>query len=104
MCNKTRANFLLKYNKGFQVQGLCPLTPTSGSALGPRWGPCSQTPVRGLPWCPLTWNPSYACVWCVYRMSCHRWTCRGVNKTTNRKAIAKAKDYQHVQGQASPTP
>ena len=34
--------------KPFQLQGgFAPLTPTRGSARGPRWGLCPQTPVIG---------------------------------------------------------
>jgi len=31
--------------ESFQLQGVHPLTPTRGSAPGPRWGLCPQTPV-----------------------------------------------------------
>jgi len=34
--------------KSFQLQGgFAPLTPTRGSAPGPRWGLCPQTPIIG---------------------------------------------------------
>ena len=45
-------NLLLLYlwtsqQKAFSFRGLHPLTPTRGSAPGPRWGLCPQTPVIG---------------------------------------------------------
>ena len=33
--------------RSFQLQGASPLTPTRGSAPGPRWGLRSQTPATG---------------------------------------------------------
>ena len=44
--------------KGFQLQGASPPDPpTRGSAPGPRWGLCPQTPVIGS--LPLAMTPAF---------------------------------------------
>ena len=56
----------IEHSEAKSVSASVPLTPpTRGSALGPRWGLRSQTPVIGSrsarsPWPPFLPNPKYA--------------------------------------------